>query len=56
MASYPVRLGQICDGSALCKELRVAEDLKVHVGVRAVAPQHLQPTTLVNHMTGHAFA
>ena len=40
-ASYPVWQLQVLNGCSLCQELRVGQDLKVDVGVRAVAFQHL---------------
>lgn len=40
--SHPVRLFEVCNGSTLSKELRVAQNLKVHLRVCAIPPQHLR--------------
>ena len=42
-AAHPVRLLKVGNGSALSQELGVAQDLKVHIGICAVPPEHLQP-------------
>ena len=39
--AYPVWSLKILDGGTLCQELRVAQNLKVHIGVSAVPPEHL---------------
>lgn len=43
--AHPVRHCQVLHGGALCQKLRVAQDLKGHVGVRAIPPQHLPHDT-----------
>ena len=40
--AHPVRILKIWYGSTLCKELRVAQNLEVHLIICAVSPQHLQ--------------
>ena len=39
---YPVRVGEVLDGGALCKELGVGQDLKLDVVVRTIPPEHLR--------------
>ena len=50
--AHPVGHGQVLDGRALRQELRVGQDLKLHVGVRAVAPQHLAPQLEAENLNG----
>lgn len=48
MAAYPVRLGEVINSCALCKELRVAQNLKVHLWV-AICTQDLHNNVARRH-------
>ncbi len=40
--AHPIGILQVLDGCALCQELRVGQDLKVHIWVSTVPAQHLR--------------